>query len=61
MKIEKMSKLEKETHILIDLGLTKAQASVYLTLVRSGQARVKSVRELSKIARQDIYRILDQL
>jgi sugar-specific transcriptional regulator TrmB len=58
---ETMNNLEKEIQTLIDLGLTKAQAIVYLTLTRSGQARVKTVRELSNIARQDIYRILNEL
>jgi sugar-specific transcriptional regulator TrmB len=52
---------EKEFQTLVDLGLTKTQATVYLTLTQSGQARVKTVRELSKIARQDIYRILAEL
>jgi len=56
-----MTNQERETQTLLDLGLTKAQATVYLTFVRSGQARVKTIRELSKIARQDIYRILAEL
>ena len=56
-----MTNQERETQTLLDLGLTKAQATVYLTFVRSGQARVKTIRELSKIARQDIYRIINEL
>jgi sugar-specific transcriptional regulator TrmB len=45
----------------LELGLTRAQATVYLALAALGQAKAKTVQERSRVARQDIYRILDEL
>ena len=41
---------------LIDLGLTKVQARLYLALVESGPSRILAISEVSKVARPEIYR-----
>jgi sugar-specific transcriptional regulator TrmB len=43
------------------LGLTELQAKTYLTLTRFEKAEVKKISETSKIARQDLYRIIPTL
>jgi sugar-specific transcriptional regulator TrmB len=43
------------------LGLTELQAKTYLTLTRFEKAEVKKISEISKIARQDLYRIIPAL
>jgi sugar-specific transcriptional regulator TrmB len=53
--------LEEDIQSLVSLGLTRAQATVYLALAALGQAKAKTVQERSRVARQDIYRILDEL
>ncbi len=55
-----MSQNDESVDTFMDLGLTYLQAKVYLTLVRFGNAggEVKKISNDSKIARQDIYRIL---
>lgn len=52
---------EKVLDILMKLGLTELQAKTYLTLTRLGKAEVKKISENSKIARQDLYRIIPTL
>ena len=53
--------LEEDIQSLVSLGLTRAQATVYLALAALGQAKAKTLQENSRVARQDIYRILDEL
>jgi sugar-specific transcriptional regulator TrmB len=45
----------------MNLGLTELQAKTYLTLTRYEKAEVKKISETSKIARQDLYRIIPTL
>lgn len=52
---------EEDAQILIQLGLTVSQAKVYLTLLKLGQATGKVISQLSKVARQEVYRILSDL
>jgi sugar-specific transcriptional regulator TrmB len=52
---------EKEVQVLIRLGLTCNQARVYLTLFRSGMSSARTISETSKVAREDIYRIIPKL
>jgi sugar-specific transcriptional regulator TrmB len=53
--------VKEESQVLRDLGLADSQARVYLTLVKLGQAKARDIRRLSKVARQDIYRVLIEL
>ncbi len=43
------------------MGLTSCQARVYLTLVQSGISTVNAISKVSKVSRQDIYRLADSL
>ncbi len=52
---------DEETRVLTRLGLTITQARAYLALCRTGTSPPKTISKESKIARQDIYRILDEL
>ena len=52
---------DEETRVLMRLGLTITQARAYLALCRTGTSPPKTISEESRIARPDIYRILDQL
>jgi sugar-specific transcriptional regulator TrmB len=52
---------DEATQVLTQLGLTKGQARVYLALVRSGISTIKTISRVTKIARQDIYRIMSTL
>jgi sugar-specific transcriptional regulator TrmB len=52
---------EEDTQVLIQLGLTNSQAKVYLTLLKIGQTTGKNVSKNSKVARQEVYRILGEL
>lgn len=52
---------DKVLDILMKLGLTELQAKTYLTLTRFQKAEVKKISETSKIARQDLYRIIPTL
>jgi len=53
--------LQQDTEILVAAGLTITQAKVYLALMKLGKARATDIWKDSKIARQDIYRILTEL
>jgi sugar-specific transcriptional regulator TrmB len=53
--------LEAEVDALTSLGLTHVQSKVFLALAKSDCATVSSISELSKVPRQDIYRILSKL
>jgi sugar-specific transcriptional regulator TrmB len=47
--------------VLVDLGLTKVQARVYLALVESGPSKITAISKISKVARPEIYRNLSKL
>jgi sugar-specific transcriptional regulator TrmB len=51
----------EDIHILKKLGLTGSQARVYLALVNHYKTNAKTLWKASKVARQDIYRILTEL
>jgi sugar-specific transcriptional regulator TrmB len=46
---------------LIELGLTISQAKVYFTLLELKKAAVKTITKHSKVARQEVYRVLAEL
>ncbi len=54
-------KTENEIKILTQLGLTLNQARVYLALVKRGFVGAKEISQSSKIAKQDIYRVMPTL
>ncbi len=49
------------TEVLADLGLTGAQARVYLALLKTGNARARDIAELAQVNRQEVYHILEEL
>jgi sugar-specific transcriptional regulator TrmB len=53
--------LQDEIQTLRRLGLTFNQARVYLALARSGMSTAKTISTVSKIPREDVYRIMPQL
>ena len=50
---------EEDVEALVALGLTTLQAKVYLTLNKLEEAKTKS--ETAKVARQEIYRVMNKL
>ena len=52
---------QEATQILNRLGLTSSQAKVYLTLLKLEQATAKTISNTSKVARQEVYRVLVEL
>ncbi len=53
--------LEKNVEMLIDFGLTGNQAKVYLAIARLRLASVGKISKVSKVRREDVYRILPKL
>jgi sugar-specific transcriptional regulator TrmB len=53
--------LDENAEILSDFGLTHNQAKVYLAIAQLGIASVSQVSKVSKIRREDVYRILPKL
>lgn len=52
---------KKQIQTLMTFGLTTLQAKTYLALAKLGKADVKTIAKASKVARQDIYRIMPTL
>ncbi len=52
---------DEHVQILMKLGLTFLQAKTYLSLVKFEKADVKTLFKVSRIARQDIYRVMPTL
>jgi len=52
---------EKNLDILIQLGLTKLQAKVYLTLTKLGKTSVKTISDTTKIDRAQVYQVIAKL
>lgn len=52
---------EEAQQLFTSLGLTALQARVYLTVLNSGEATVKSIAATAKIDRPDTYRVVDGL
>jgi len=53
--------LEKAATLLTDFGVTKNQAKTYIALLSLGIASPSEVASLSKIRREEVYRIMQQL
>ena len=56
-----MSANEENIKTLIDLGLTGAQAKIYIALLYLGPTSTKEISRASKVARPDVYRALTEL
>jgi sugar-specific transcriptional regulator TrmB len=52
---------EEEIHLLEDIGFTKTQAKLYMTLLRLQEADGRTISAKAKIPRQEVYRTLDEL
>jgi sugar-specific transcriptional regulator TrmB len=52
---------EDEIRFLADVGLTKTQAKLYMTLLRFEEADGKTLAEKADIPRQEVYRTLEEL
>jgi sugar-specific transcriptional regulator TrmB len=53
---------EDEINTLVDLGLTRPQARIYLALLGSrGELRAITISKVSNVVRQEVYQILDEL
>jgi sugar-specific transcriptional regulator TrmB len=55
------SELEESIEALTGLGLTLLQSKVFSALARSGYATINEISEISKVPRQDIYRVVSEL
>ncbi|MCW4047011.1 MAG: hypothetical protein NWE99_05560 [Candidatus Bathyarchaeota archaeon] len=53
--------LQEEAQILIELGLTPLQAKVYVALINLENPTANATAKLSKVARQEVYRITNEL
>jgi sugar-specific transcriptional regulator TrmB len=56
-----MHQEDRETQVLIKLGLNASQAKVYLTLLKIGEATVSRVAKAVKMDRADTYRVIAKL
>jgi HTH-type transcriptional regulator, sugar sensing transcriptional regulator len=54
-------KSEEQIKTLIELGLTLDEPRIYFALIQAGPATAKTISEISKIAKPDIYRVLPTL
>ena len=52
---------DKSVEILRDFGLTANQAKVYLAIARLGMGSVGQISKVSKVRREDVYRIIPRL
>jgi sugar-specific transcriptional regulator TrmB len=50
-----------EISTMMDLGLTKNQTKIYLTLIELGPSKAEEISKVSEITRQDIYRVMPTL
>jgi len=53
--------MEEEVQTLIEFGLTPLQAKVYIALINLENPTAKATAKLSKVARQEVYRITNEL
>jgi sugar-specific transcriptional regulator TrmB len=51
----------KSIQILVRLGLTRLQATVYFNLAKLGEADVKTISQASGVSRQGVYRVMPEL
>ena len=52
---------EKSAEMLMDFGLTRNQAKVYIAIARLKLASVGKISKVAKVRREDVYRILPKL
>ncbi len=52
---------EKDAQTLTALGLTNSEAKIFLALARSGEATAKELSTFTRVARQEVYRVLIEL
>ena len=52
---------DENTDLLLGLGLSLNQARVYLTILKLEKATVGEIAKLSKVRREDVYRLLPSL
>lgn len=52
---------EKSAEMLMDFGLTRNQAKVYIAIARLRLASVGKISKVAKVRREDVYRILPKL
>jgi sugar-specific transcriptional regulator TrmB len=52
---------EKTVEMLSEFGLTRNQAKVYIAVAQLGLAPVGQISKLSKVRREDVYRVLPKL
>jgi len=52
---------EDNVDLLTEIGFTKTQAKLYLSLIRTGKTNVKNLSKHVDIPRQEIYRALSEL
>lgn len=52
---------EQVYDVLVELGLSSLQAKVFCTLVYSGDPTACATSKLAKVARQEVYRVADEL
>ncbi len=57
----KMMSLEDYANILSAFGLTHNQAKVYIATIQLGVASISQVSKVSKVRREDVYRMLPKL
>lgn len=53
--------LEETSNELTHFGLTKTQAKIYITITALGVASASEIDKLSKIRREEVYRIIPEL
>jgi DNA-binding response OmpR family regulator/DNA-binding Lrp family transcriptional regulator len=53
--------LEETSNELTDFGLTNTQAKIYISNIALGIASISEIAELSKIRREEVYRIIPKL
>jgi sugar-specific transcriptional regulator TrmB len=52
---------ELDVRTLIQIGLTSNQAKLYLSLLKVGRLNASNVSKHSKVPRQEVYRVLNEL
>ncbi len=50
-----------DTETLVDIGLTKGEADVYVTLLKLGNTTSGNIIKLSKVSRSKVYDVLERL
>ena len=61
MDIKAVDSSNWQISTLTELGLTNAQAKVFLTLAKSNQLTAQAIASQANISRPDVYRVINQL